>query len=96
MCLFLILALGCVNKQPSVEEWNLARIAFRSAQESEAKRYAPKVFSKARFLLKKGERSYSERYFEESADYFRKSRYYSEKAENIARVKIFKQGDVTP
>ena len=81
-----------MSKEPSHEEWNLASIALRAAQDSEAKRYAPKVLAQAQFLLKKGEVAYESRYYDEAADYFRKSRYYSEKAENIARYKIFKQG----
>jgi hypothetical protein len=96
LCLFLFLFTACVNKEPSVEEWNLARSAFRAAQESEAKRYAPKYFARARVMLKKGERAFQLREYEESNDYFRKSRYYAEKAENVARVKMFKEGDMAP
>lgn len=94
MCLFLFLATACVSKEPSHEEWNLAYVAYRSAQESEAKRFAPKLFGRARMFIKRGERAYRERYFDEAADYFRKARYYSEKAENKARVKMFQEGEM--
>lgn len=96
LCPFLFLSLGCVNKQPPIEEYNLARAALRAAKDSEAKRYAPKVYSQARRYMRKAERAYKDRYFEKSTGYFRKSRYYSEKAENISRVKMFKQGDMGP
>lgn len=95
MCPFLFLALGCVNKQAPIEEYNLAQAAFRSAQDSEAKRYAPKVFQQAGRYFKRAEQAYTERYYSESVEYFRKSRYYSEKAENISRTKMFKQGENT-
>ena len=96
LCPLLFLALGCVNKQPPREEYNLARVALRAAKVSEAKRYAPKVYSQARRYMRKAERAYKDRYFDKSTEYFRKSRYYSEKAENISRVKMFKQGAMGP
>ena len=96
LCPLLFLALGCVNKQPPIEEYNLARAAVKAAKDSEAKRYAPKVYSQARRYMRKAERAYKDRYFEKSTGYFRKSRYYAEKAENISRVKMFKQGEMGP
>lgn len=95
-CPFVFLTFGCVNKQPPIEEYNLAQAAYRAAQESEAKRYAPRVYSQARRYYKRAERAYKERYFDKSTGYFRKSRYYSEKAENISRLKMFKQGEMVP
>ncbi len=96
LCPLLFLAFGCVNKQPPREEFNLARAALEAAKVSEAKRYAPRVYSEARRYMRKAERAYKDRYFEKSTEYFRKSRYYSEKAENISRVMIFKQGAMGP
>lgn len=96
LCPLFFLAIGCVNKQPPREEYNLARAALQAAQISEAKRYAPRVYSQARRYMKKAERAYKDRYFEKSTDYFRKSRYYSEKAENISRLKMFEQGAMGP
>ena len=96
MCPLFFLLLGCVNPQPPREEYNLARSALRAASDSEAKRYAPKLYSQARRYMRKAERSYKERYYDRSTEYFRKSRYYSEKAENASRVKMFKEGDMAP
>ena len=93
LCPFLFLALGCVNKQPPIEEYNLARAAVMAAKDSEAKRYAPRVYSQAKRYMRKAERAFKDRYFEKSTGLFRKSRYYSEKAENISRVKMLKQGE---
>ena len=96
LCPFFIALIGCVNPGPTIQEYNLAEVALRSAKDSEAKRYAPKVFSQARRYMRKAERAYKDRYYSRSEEYFKKSRYYSEKAENIARVKMFKQGEVAP
>ena len=85
-----------MNKQPPIEEYNLASAALKAANDSEAKRYAPRVYSQARRYMRKAERSFKDRYFDKSTEFFRKSRYYSEKAENISRVKMFKQGDMGP
>ena len=85
-----------MNKQPPIEEWNLARVAYSAAQDSDAKRYAPRVYIRAQGYLRKAERAYRERYYEKSTEYFRKSRYYSERAENISRVKMLMQGGMGP
>ncbi len=89
----LFLLISCVNMEPTVDEYNLAKVALRAAEESEAKRYAPKSFGEASRYFKQGESAFKEKLFEKSAEYFQKSRYYSEKAENISRLKMFKQGD---
>jgi hypothetical protein len=96
LCLLFFTLTGCVNKQPPREEFNLARAALNAAKLSEAKRYAPKVYSQAKRYMRKAERAYEERYFDKSTDLFRKSRYYSEKAENISRVKMFDKGGMAP
>ncbi len=91
--LLLFSFVSCVNMEPAIEEFNLAKVALRAAEESEAKRYAPNVFSEANRNFKMGEASFKDRSYQKSAEYFEKSRYYSEKAENISRLKMFKQGD---
>ncbi|MEM7645338.1 MAG: hypothetical protein AAF203_00390 [Pseudomonadota bacterium] len=85
-----------MNKQPAIEEYNLAQVAFRSAKENEAKRYAPNSFSQARRFMRRGEKAYRDRHFERSEKFFRKSRFFSEKSENISRVKMFTQGEMAP
>ncbi len=85
--------LGCVNKRLVNEEYNLAQIALKSSEESEAKRYAPRFFSSSRKYMKWGEKAYGKHEFRRATEYFRKCRYYSEKAENMSRLKMFKQGD---
>lgn len=96
LCPLFFLLFGCVNPNPPREEYNLAESALRAATDSEAKRYAPKLYSQARRYMKKAERAYQERYYEKSTEYFRKSRYYSEKSENTSRVKMFKEGGMAP
>ena len=94
-CLLFFLV-GCVNPRKTVEEFNLAEGAFRAAQESEAKRYAPKSLYQAKKYLRKAQRAYKERDYDKATGFFQRSRYYSEKAENIARLKQFKQGEMAP
>lgn len=96
MCPLLFLALGCVNPQVSQNEYNLARTAYSAAKESEAKRYSPKYFYKAKGYLRRAKRAYDERYYDKATELFRKARYYSEKAENVSRLKQFKQGEMSP
>ena len=96
LCLLFFGLSHCVNRQPPIEEYNLARAALKAAKLSEAKRYAPKVYSQAKRYMRKAEKAYKDRYFEKSTGFFRKSRYYSEKAENISRVKMFDQGGMGP
>ena len=74
----------------------MARVAFRAARDHDAKRYAPNSFSRARKYFRKGEKAFQERYYDDANEAFKKSRYYAEKAENIARVKMFTQGDMIP
>ena len=88
--------MSCVSDGPTIEEYNLAEVAYRSAEESEANKFAPIVLSKARRLKRRGERALKERNFEESLKLFRKSRFYSEKAENISRLKMFTEGEMIP
>ena len=95
-CPLFLLVFGCVNIEESQEEYNLAHGAYRAAQESEAKRYAPKVFYEAKKYLRRAERAYKEREYGEATRFFQKSRYYSEKAEKIARLKPCKQGEMAP
>ena len=95
-CPLLFVAFACVNPQKTVEEYNLAQGAYRSAQESEAKRYAPKVFYQAKKYLRRARRAYKDRDYDKATGFFQKSRYYSEKAENISRLKQFKQGEMAP
>ena len=82
---------GCVNKQLQLEEYSLARAALQAAENNEASRYSPKSFALAQRYMKKGEKAFKDQYFSKSMGYFRKSRYYSEKAENISRVQMFSQ-----
>ena len=88
----LCLNLSCINKRTVNEEYNLAQIAFKSSRESEAKRHAPKSFAKAKRYLKWGKKAYKEKNYRKSSEYFLKSRQYSEKAENLSRLKNFQNG----
>lgn len=87
---------GCVNKGLVHEEYNLAYIALKAAEETEAKRYAPRFFSSSRKYMKWGKKAYKRQEYKKATEYFKKCRYYSEKAENASRLKMFKQGETSP
>ena len=82
---------GCVNKAVVHEEYNLAQVALKSAEESEAKRYASRYFSSSRKYMKWGEEAYKKQEYKRATEYFKRCRYYSEKAENVSRLKMLKQ-----
>ena len=92
----LLFSAGCVNKAPVIEEYNLAEVALRAAKDSEARRYSPKIFAKAKKYMKLGQKAYKQRYYNKANEYFRKCRYYSEKAEEISQIKIFKERKTNP
>ncbi len=91
--ILLLLNLSCINKRLVHEEYNLAQIALKAADESEAKRYAPRFLSSSKKYMKWGEKAYKTKNYVKSTEYFQKCRHYSEKAENISRLKLFQQGD---
>ena len=87
---------SCVNLEVPRHEFNLARTAYIAAKESEAARYSPNLFHKSERYLKRAEQLFKDRRYDRATSYFRKSRYYAERAENVARLKQFKQGEMVP
>ena len=94
MCLLLFLVSGCISLEVPHLEYNLSQSAFRSATDSEAARYAPNLYHKAERYYKRAEELFTERDFEKAVLYFKKARSFSERSENVARLKQFQSGDM--
>ena len=94
MCLLIFIASGCVSLEIPHYEYNLSQSAFRSATDSEAGRYAPNLYHKAERYYKRAEELFLERDFDKAVLYFKKARAFSERSENVARLKQFQSGDL--
>lgn len=68
-------------------------MALSKAKEHGAEELASGAYKKALILYKEGEDLFEERLYELAAGKFLRSRRYSEKAENISRLKKYKRGD---
>lgn len=84
---------GCAGPKP-YEEHALAYVALRAAESAQASRYSPGNWSKAEKMYRVGQQSYRENSNEKARVYFLKSIKYSEKAENVTRLKKFQSGGV--
>ena len=84
---------ACAGPKP-YEEHALAYVALRSAESAQASRYSPGNWSKAERMYREGRQLYKENSNEKSRVYFLKSIKYSEKAENVTRLKKFQSGGV--
>lgn len=94
IAIFPALMVGCTSVTLPIQEYTLARSALESAEHSDAERLAPLIFQEAQELYRKAEQLYHDREFEDSRLMFIKSRKLSEKAENLARMKKSKTGEV--
>jgi hypothetical protein len=91
----LFLVAGCATNPPVVE-FTLARTAMQSAQEADAPRYAPSLWHEAEEAYRRGEESYRREDFSTAAAYFEKSRRFSERSENSAKLQKQKSGEDAP
>jgi hypothetical protein len=92
--LLLLLIVSCSSVTLPIQEYTLARSALEAAEQSDAERLTPLLFQQAQQLYKQAESHYKEREYEEARVLFIKSRKASEKAENTARIKKSKTGEV--
>jgi hypothetical protein len=76
---------SCISNIP-VSDYAMARTAWESAKESGAARLAPSVWYRADQAYKKGQKLFTERDYSGARDSFEEARFYSEKAENTARL----------
>lgn len=86
-------SMGCAGPKP-YEDYSLAYTALKSAKTSEASRYSPGYWSRAERLYREAQQAYKENSNEKAKKLFRQSVLYSEKAENVTRLKKFQTGGV--
>ncbi len=87
------LVCSCQSTPVPVKEYTLAKSAYDAAVASESIKYAPQLFHKAEKAYKKGEILYKERDYEAAREQFDICVRLSERAENLARLKQFKEGE---
>ncbi len=90
---FLLLS-SCVSSETPMEEWVLARSALESAKAVEASKHSPGNWAVAEDTYQKAELLIQYREYEAAKKLFLKSRTSAEKAENSARFKRLKLGEV--
>lgn len=78
---------------PPLKDYNLARSALKMAGEHGAEELAPIHYKKALSLYRTGQSLFNDRFYSSAQDKFLESKKGSEKAENISRLKKYKQGD---
>ncbi len=85
--IFLLLAglSSCISNIP-VADYAVARSAWENAKSAGAAKLAPSIWSRADLAYRKGQKLFSERDYSGAKDAFEEARFYSEKAENTARV----------
>ncbi len=91
--LFPIFLGGCASEPPN-EDYSLATIAIEAAKVAGAPKVSIGYWSKAQASLKQGEEEYEQREFPQAKASFIKARNFAEKAENAARIKRLRSGEV--
>jgi hypothetical protein len=77
---------------PPYEEYSLARAAYQSARDAESSQYSSANWSRAESNYRSGQRAWADDDFEKARKFFKLAIEYSEKAENVSRLKKFKVG----
>jgi hypothetical protein len=83
---------GCVVGPPPYEDYSLARVARQAARDAESAQYSMNNWSRADDTYQKGQKAWNDGDFDVARKYFKQSIEYSERAENISRLKKFKTG----
>lgn len=86
--------IGCQTIEPPIEEWVLARAAFDAARSVQAAKYSAGFWHQAEESYKKARVLYKEENFDEAKEEFIEARRAAEKAENTARLKRARSGEV--
>lgn len=90
--LILCFCLGCVTVPPRID-YTLARSAIQSAKAVQAERHSPGFWTKADEYFRTAEEHFGKEKYDSAKKLFKLARLYAERAENIARIKKFKNGD---
>ena len=93
LLLFILLGVGCVGAPPH-EDYALASIAIESAKNAGASKFATGYWNKCLTTYKQAQDDFEERHYGEAKAFFIKARVFAEKAENSARLKRLRSGEV--
>lgn len=91
--IFTVLLAGCVGAPPN-EDYAMASVAMESAKNAGASKYATGYWNKCLTTYKQAQDGYEEKHYNEAKAFFIKARTYAEKAENSARLKRLRSGEV--
>ena len=83
---------ACAGLPPN-KEYNLAKTALSMAKQHGSEAEAPKYYEKALSLYREAQTLFKKRIYDLAQIKFTESMKQSEKAENISRLKRYKQGD---
>lgn len=90
----LIGIVGCQTAPRPLEEYTFARTAIEAAKSAEAAKHSPGFWSQAEEAYTQGQKYYADREWDNARKFFIISRKNAEKAENSARLKRAKSGDI--
>ena len=87
------LVAGCVSTSPPYEEFTLAKVSLDAARAVESARYSPGHWHNAEESFRRGKQNFEDREYSMAREAFIRARMYAERAENLARVTRFKEGE---
>jgi hypothetical protein len=93
--LLILFLVGCVTSAPT-KEYALARTSLLSAKDVGGARYAPAYWHQAEETYREGVLLFDQEKFSAAQQKFEQARFYSEKAENVARIEKAKSGEAVP
>ncbi len=85
--------LGCVGMPPN-EDYALAYVAMEAAKGAGASKFASGYWNKCLTIYSEAEQQFEERRYTDAKILFNKARVYAERAENSARLKRLRSGEV--
>lgn len=85
--------LGCVGNPPN-EDYALAYVAMEAAKGAGASKFASGYWNKCLTAYGEAEQQFEDRRYSDARALFNKARVYAEKAENSARLKRLRSGEV--
>lgn len=92
--LYLIVFLGGCVSNPPVEEYSIAEAAISAAKEAGAPKYSPGFWHRSVSAYEEGENEFGDRNYNQAKALFLRATHFSEKAEDAARLKRLKSGEV--
>ncbi len=94
VCICFIWVSGCVTAPQPNEDFAFAKEALEAATRVDSARHSSGLYSQALEAYQKGKLLYEDRQYADAKVQFQRSRDFSEKAENSARLIRFKTGEI--